>query len=308
MHRRLRPYAIGHLLFCALLAASPAAAQGNGKGNALGHNKRPSGSAATSSTAASGAADSSGSSFPSGLDGAGVRNFGSWLDDASVMTPGTGYASFAVGYWRMPGFTEVDVPSFDVGIALTRRVQVGASLPVYHAAEPGGPVARGLGDMYLSSKIQLREPAGGAHPRLGLAVIPVVEVLSTAPADGASRYKWGIPVAVELQRQGWRAYGSAGYFSRGSVFTSGAVEKSIADRVWLTGTISQSRSIKRDDLSEALGIPKVRTDISGGAAVPLSSTVVVFGMAGRTLSSTDPNRATLSLAGGLSVSFAAWQP
>ena len=305
MSRHARIAAAGALL-CVLFDSMPAAAQGNGRGNAFGQNKRPSGSS-TSSPAAGGSdvAAADGASSVS-LDGPGIRAFGSWLDDASIMSAGSGYASFAVSYWRLPGFTEVDVPALDVGIALTSRVQVGASVPVYHAREPGGPVARGVGDLQFSSKIQLRDPAAGKRHQIGLAITPMLEVLSTAPVPGSSRVFWALPASIELRRKGWRTYGSAGYFSRGAVFSSGAVEVSVSDRTWITGTVSQSRSVKRDDLSEALGLSPVRTDVTGGATVLVTDTLAVFGSLGRTLSRLDPNRADLFVVGGLSMNFAAW--
>jgi hypothetical protein len=287
------------LLLCAVLAPLPVSAQGNSHGNAFGHGNGGAGGVTTGPSAAGAPAVQP--------DGTGVRNFGSWLDDASVMPPGGGFMSCAVGYWRTPGFTELDAPSFDVGVGLTRRVQVGASVPVYHASEPGGPVARGVGDLYLSSKIQLRDPAGGKSRRVGLAVIPVVEILSVAPATGGGRVSWALPGSIEVQRNGWRAYGSAGYFSRGSLFASGAVEVSLTDRAWATGTISESRSNTRDDLSRALGFSKTRTDVSGGVTVAVSNTMAVFGTIGRTISQQDPNSARLFITGGLSMNFAAWQ-
>jgi hypothetical protein len=310
--RHVRAVAIGSVLLCALLAAAPAAAQGNGRGNAYGHNKRPSGNppasgATSSSSGGGGGADVSASSGSAiAPEGTGVRAFGAWLDDASVMAPGAGYVGFAVGYWRMPGFTEFDVPALDAGVGLTPRVQVSASVPFYHASATGQPVSRGVGDLQLSSKIQLRDPASGKGAPIGFALIPVVEISNVTAVEGASRVNWGLPVSVELRREKWRTYGSAGYFSRGAIFASGAVERQMSDRLWLTGTLSQSRSIKRDDLSEALGVPGVRTDVSGGATLVMSNTLAMFGSLGRTLSTQDPNRADLFVVGGLSINFIAW--
>src|SRR5688500_15873431 len=147
---RLIHFVIGCAL-CGLLA-QPAAAQG--RGNAFGHAKgsTSAGAAAPASSSGSPAADAAGSAPDTG-----VRNFGAWLDDASVLAPGGGFTSFSVGYWRLSSFSEVDAPSFDVAFGLTKRVQAGASVPVYHASVPGAPAVRGIGDLYLSSKIQLRE-------------------------------------------------------------------------------------------------------------------------------------------------------
>ena len=71
----------------------------------------------------------------------------------------------------------------------------------------GGP---GLGDLYLSSKIQLREPAAGTF---GFAVIPLVQVLSAEPII-AGRVSWALPVSIEYQGTGWRTYGSTGLLTR----------------------------------------------------------------------------------------------
>jgi hypothetical protein len=295
-----RRFGIGAATLCtSLVVAAPVLAQGNGHGNAFGHAK--------AASAAPAAASGSGAGVSTGADITGVRNFASWLDDASVVSPGSGVMSFSAGYWRMAGFSELDVPSFDVGVGLTRRIQAGASVPVYHAGATGGPVARGIGDLYLNSKIQLREPAGGARPRLGVALVPLVQMLSAEPAPGTSRYSWGLPVAIEMQRTGWRVYGSTGYFSRGSLFASAAIELPLADRAWFTGTVTQSHSTKKDTDADALGLPANRTDISGGAAWAIADSVALFGSLGRTLSRDSPTDTHLFVTGGVSVNFDAWK-
>lgn len=285
------------ILFAAsfsLLIASAVAAQGNG--HAYGHSKRGGGPSAAGKPEVQ----------KSGvLAGTGVRNFGSWLDDASVLPAGQGALTLSFGYWRTPAFREWDVPTTDAAVALAPRVQFGVSVPYYHAAAPGGPVARGIGDMYLSAKVQLRDPSATGQP-LGFAVTPVVEVLSTDPAPGESRYSWGLPVSVELQRNRWRTFGSAGYFSRGSLFASAALEVALTDRAYLSGTITQSHSIERDDLSRALGYTQTRTDVSGAVSTALNETLTVYGAVGRTISRRDPNSATLLISGGVSLNFAAW--
>ena len=281
-------------------------ASAQGKGNAFGHAKKPSATAATVTASAGGPVTESGA-VSTGADLTGTRHFASWLDDASIVEPGSGVMSFAAGYWRMAGFSELDVPSFDVGIGLTRRVQAGASVPVYHASATGGPVSRGLGDLYFNSKIQLRAPAAGPGGRIGVALVPLVQVLSASPGDGESRVSWGLPIALEMQREGWRVYGSTGYFSRGSLFASAAIELPLTERAWITGTLTQSRSLKADAGADALGLPQNRTDISGGAAWAIANTVALFGSLGRTLSRDNPTDTHLFVTGGLSVNFDAWR-
>ena len=227
---------------CLTASASWAEAQGNGHGNAYGkRNQGASGGAAAGAAAASAPSGSSPRQRPcrdSQLASASAT-FGAWLDDASVMAPGSGSLTLSVAYWRTPAYREFDVPVVDGGLGLSRRVQFGFSIPYYHANEPGGPIARGVGDLYFNTKIQLREPSS-THERLGVSVTPLLEILSFAPAPDRSRVSWALPANVEWQSDGWRAYGSAGYFSRGAVFGSGALEIALSDSAWFTGSISES--------------------------------------------------------------------
>jgi hypothetical protein len=271
--------------------ASPVAAKGNG--HAYGHAKRGGGPSAAAAPELQ---------LPGGT---GVRNFGSWLDDASIMPQGTGAMTVSFGYWRTPLFNEWDVPVADVSIGIAPRVQFGASMPYFHASEIGGPVARGFGDLYLSAKVQLRE-ASPTHHKLGFSVTPVLEILSTAPAADASRMSWALPISAEWQANRWRTFGSAGYFSRGSLFASGALELAMTSRAYLTGTLTQSHSVKRDDLSAALGYAQTRLDVNGAVSAALSDTLTAFGSVGRTLSKRDPNSATIMISAGVSISFHAW--
>ena len=281
---------------CIAASVAPVAAQGNGHGHghAYGSLKSSTGSPSTGAAA---------QVQPGGAGG--VRNFGSWLDDASVMTPGSGSLTVSFGWFRSPLFHEFDIPVADGGIGLTRRVQFGFSVPYYHVNEPGGPVARGLGDLYLSSKVQLREPSP-RHHGLGFAVVPIVEVLSGQP-EGGSRFNWAVPVAVELQRGNWRAFGSTGYFSQGSVFASGALEVSAARRLSVTATLTQSHSTIADDPAATLALSRTRTDVSGGATYMVTSGLAAFATIGRTISQQDANAASVVVSGGVSFNFDAWR-
>ena len=274
------------------ITATPAIAQGNG--HAYGHSKRGGGPSAAAAPELQ---------LPSGT---GVRNFGSWLDDASMIPAGAGALTLSFGYWRTPSFSEWDMPVADASIGMTRRIQFGASVPYFHAAETGGPVARGFGDLYLSAKIQLREPSLSRRT-VGFSITPVLEVLSSAPGPDQSRASWALPASAEWQAKGWRAFGSAGYFSRGSLFASGAVEVALTERAFLTGTITQSRSLNRDDLSEALGYSQTRRDVNGALSAALNDTVTTFVTVGRTISARDPNSATVMVSAGASLSFQAWR-
>ena len=263
---------------------APAAAQGNGHGNAYGHYK---GTVTSAGSAAHGSA----------VAGTGVRNFGSWLDDATVLDAGQGFVSFGVGVWKTPVYREIDVPAVDGGLALNDRVQLGMSLPYALTNEPGGPTARGFGDVYLDAKIQLRAPS---ESRTGFALIPMVEVLSVEPPSGGGRAHFALPVSVERQGSGWRVMGTGGFFSRGVVFGAGALEVALGGRSWLTGALSHSYSTRQDDLSAALGLRRARTDVSGGLAVAVAPAVSVYGSLGRSISARDSNSASLIASAGVS--------
>jgi hypothetical protein len=279
------------LLLLAVFSA-PAAAQGNGRGHAYGLANRN-----VSTSAPSGGAAAAGDSS---IPGTGFRNFGSWLDDATVMEDGGGFVSLALSYWRAPSFREIDFPVIDGGLSLNRRVQFGLSAPYYYAAAPGAPAVRGLGDVYMNVKVQLKDPS---QHRAGVAVSPVLEVLSAPLPGDSGRVHWGLPVSVEVRRNGWRTYGTAGYFSRGALFASGAVEVPVSPRAWVTAAISQSHSMKSDDLSFALGLSKNRTDVSGGLAFSLRPAVVLFGSIGRTISRQDASATSVMFTTGLSMSL-----
>jgi hypothetical protein len=283
-------------LIIACLGASvvPVAAQGNGHGHAYGQLK------STAPTPSSGGA----SQVQPAVAG-GVRNFGSWLDDASIMTPGSGSLTMSMAWFRSPAYHEFDAPIGDGGIGLTSRVQFGFSVPYYHVSAPGGPVIRGIGDLYLTSKVQLREP-NAQHGGFGVALVPIITVLSGEADIERRRVSWAAPVALELQREGWRVFGTAGYFSQGSIFASGAVEISASERLTITGTLTQSHSTIDDPPGTTLILNRTRTDIGGGAAWMLRPGAACFASIGRTISQQDANAASLVLSGGLSFSFDAW--
>jgi hypothetical protein len=131
----------------------------------------------------------------------------------------------------------------------------------------------------------------------------MLEVLDAAPLTGGSRVNWALPANIEFRREGWRAFGSGGYFSRGALFASGAVEAALSDRAWVMASLSQSYSTKADALTAALALPRGQTDLTGGLTVALSPMMAVYGTVGHTISNREMNAGTLNLAGGVSFNF-----
>ena len=296
MRRRTLPSAIGLFLFVGL--ALPGLAEAQGKGRP----KAPRGSSPTTTTPTSPSASSS--ATPTSTTSAAVpistyRQFGAWLDDASAAGPGEGYTSIGVGHWRMLGSTQTNLPMLGVGVGVTDRMQVGASVPFYRASYEGGS-ASGMDDLYLSAKYTLVDPTLTLS-EFGLAISPTMEVLSAGSPDG--RVHFAVPVSVELRRQPFRIYGSAGLFTRGSFFSGAALEWSAPGGMALTGSLTQSYSLKDDAVLDSMGIGRQRTDVSFGVAFPLGTMAATFVNVGRSLTSVEEGGTSLALSGGISFRF-----
>jgi hypothetical protein len=272
-----------------VFVAASAAAQGNS--GAHGH--------AQEGGATAGAA---GGASPLPGSGQSSRTFGVWLDDASVAAPGGGWATLSTGYYRTDLFHEFDFPVADAGVGISKGIQGGFSVPVYNVDPIGGTPAHGVGDVYLHGKVQLRDPVSSANG-VGYAIVPIVQV-SRNPLPGTSKVNWALPVSVEMRRPGWRWYGSGGYFSRGSLFGSAAIERSVTRRLSVNGTFSDSFATKTAP-GEPATLPRSRADIGGGASYAIRPYWIVFGAIGRTISAHEPTSTNLAITGGVSLNLAA---
>ena len=289
MTRRVFPPAIGLLVAFGLLIPSAAHAQGNG---------RPKGPKSGSSTPTPTITVSA--SEPVATPVSSFRQFGSWLDDASSSYRGENYASLGVGYWRLADSSQINAPMLGMGWAVTDRMQFSASVPFYHTSY-AGTTSSGLDDLYFGAKYTLIDPTLTLS-EFGLAINPVVEVLSADPGDG--RVHFALPVNVELRRQPFRIYGSAGYFTRGSVFAGGALEWT-GSRMIVTGSLTQSYSIKDDLVLDGMGIGRQNVNVSGAVAVPVTGRMAAFVNVGRTLTPIEEGGTKLALSGGVSIRFSA---
>lgn len=270
--------------------AAPAAAQGKGRGLGRGKNNPPT------------------SQPPGGPDappipGTGVRHFGAWLDDATLLPPWKGWMSFGVGYWKSSFGHQWDAPSIDAGMGITKRLQVAVFAPVSRVEYTDGSEVKGLGDTYIATKIGLIAPGENDRP-WGVAVIPVLEILSSGSIqEGDHRVNWGLPVTFEWRFSKARFYGTGGYFSRGAVFGAGALEVPITSKVMVTGSLSHSRSLEEDLLADALELSRSRWDLTGTALYLLNPGVTVYASVGRTISHFDENASSLAITAGASGGF-----
>jgi hypothetical protein len=212
-----------------------------------------------------------------------------WMDDASLMAPGTVWLGVSMVQWHGGGASEVVVPVFDGSIGLTPRVQLGASVP---------RVAGGIGTTFFSAKIGVvNNEARG----LKLALGPTLEILNQAamlagPA-GQARTQWGLPVSVEIDREAGTIYGSSGYFSPGVWYAGAGIGRSVSDRVGVSMSFSHAWT------SQATTTPGPRrNDLSGGASFNVTPNIALFGSLGRTMATAAENGAGTTISVGLSVS------
>jgi hypothetical protein len=270
------------------------AAQGNGRGGAPW---TPPGLAKKAANTAPNISPTPVDSTPT-ASGARPQSFGFWLDTAYVNAPGETWMWVSTAYWRSRSLREIDAPAIGVNIGVAPRTQVGVSLPYYHLTDQFGFTSHGLGASYATLKVALVQDR-----RVNVSVSPTLEILNwDSPQVG--RVNAVLPINLQTFVGSARVYGSTGYFTRGSMFGSGAAEWSPNNRVTLTTTLAHSYSVVSDPISDRLGISKHRTDASGGMYVTLRPSLVFFASAGRTLSPVTNTSGRLSVTGGLTINVA----
>ena len=234
------------------------------------------------------APDTNGGSSAGGevVPGPSVRSFGVWLDDASVLGPREAWLTISMQQWASPVLRGFDVPISDVTVGVVPRLHAFASVPFTQYAHAGAPLEGQVGDAYFGAKYVVREPDDG---RLGFAVTPAVEILSTAAIvdTGLSRVNLVLPLSAEWRLPGTRVYGSTGYFTRGAYFAAGAVERTVTGRCLVTGALTYSRATSAPETSETWGLSHQRMDGSGSVAWIVTDRLVLFGGLSRTLSHMD---------------------
>jgi hypothetical protein len=234
-----------------------------------------------------------------------VRTLLSWLDDAEVIEPGGAEVSIAASRWSSDSGHETDMPSLFAAVGVASRVQLAAAALHYSSAFADGFESSGRGDVYLISKIAVVSPR--EHPG-GIAISPLVEVLSdlslASQNAGASRVSWGVPISLQYTTVKVQVLGSAGYFSRGSVFAGAGVEAFVAPRVIAAASLLYSHATTTTALSEEYGLKRNRVDLTGGIDVLVSPVVTVFATFGRTIAGTDSSSTTAIGTVGMSLRLA----
>jgi hypothetical protein len=221
-----------------------------------------------------------------------------WLDDASLLAPGSMSVTTSIMRWSGTDLNEVNFPIIEASVGLTPRFQIGASVPhIVGSADGTGPVG-GVGTSYFSGKIALLTGGSGVK----LAVSPVLEVLGKGAVQalppGQGRTQFGLPVSVELAPGPAHVFASTGFFSRGVWFAGGGVSVQTSPKVGVS--LSFTRSWANNGTT---GVSRDRRDLSGGASYFVKPAIAVYGALGRTVATTDDNGAGTTISGGVSFLF-----
>ena len=278
------------IAIAALAVAAPAAAQGK-SGSAPGQSKKGT-SAPPSSSSLPGATTNVASSASPISTATGASPL-SWLDDASLLEPGSVILTVSALRWSGSGLSEVNFPIVDMAFGLAKRVQFSATVPRVVNGPEGSGVVGGLGTSYFSTKIALI-----SGPDLKLAVSPLVEVLGSGAVqslpEGASRYQLGVPVSVEATAGVARLFAATGFFTRGAWFAGGGVGFPLTSK--MGASVSVTRSWADSDVD---GLQRNRNEVSGGVAYFLTEKVAVYGSMGHTIATSIENGAGMSVGGGI---------
>ena len=228
------------------------------------------------------------------LPGTGGASPLAWVDDASLLAPGTMSLTISAMRWSGADLSEIDAPIVDASVGLTKRVQIGASVPrVVGSADGTGPIG-GIGTSYISTKIALLT----GESDVKLAVSPMVEILGEgavqALAPGASRMQIGLPVSIEVAQGPARMFAATGVFSRGAWFAGGGAGVQASPRLGLS--MSFTRAWAKTDVT---GVNRDRRELSGGVSYFVKPQIGVYGSIGRTIATTDDNGAGTSVSGGV---------
>lgn len=278
------------MVLLAFAIAVPVYAQGRGGGNGGNGNSNGHGNGHVSSPPSSIA-------IPSQTIGPASAALPiAWLDDASLLPEGTMAITLSALKWSGADLGEVDFPIVNAALGVTRRFQIGASVPHVIAGADGTGAVGGVGTSYVSGKVALLPDKAAVK----LAVSPTVQILGDGAtqvlAPGANRAQFGLPVSLEVAQGPGRVFASTGFFSSGSWFVGGGAAYQATPKVGLSASFT--RAWASNDLT---GILRDRREFSGSLSYILRPRIGVYGLLGHTVATTDDNGAGTTIGGGITV-------
>jgi hypothetical protein len=285
-----------------VFAAAPVEAQRRPKGVPPGLAKQQAPRPSESATAAPGGSPSAPIVDGGAATSTRLRSFGSWLDDASTLSPGEAWLTLYAQRWASPSFDGADLPVADISVGIVDRVHVFATIPITRYGYPGSERVREVGDVYVGTKLGLRGADAGG---IGLSVTPALEIAGSDSMieSGMPRVSLVVPVNIEMRHTGGRVYASGGFFTRGAWFLGGALERQLSSSFVAAGALSFMGSTANREVSEAWGLHHQRLDASGSLAWIASPSMVLFAGVGRTISAMDldSTRYAFSVGGSLNI-------
>jgi hypothetical protein len=256
---------------------------------AAGPSTSPSATSATTTTAKTPSSDR----LPHGSLGTSAGTPFAWVDDASLLGPGSAALTLSAVGWQGTGAHEIEAPVVGAAVGVVPWLQLSVHAPYVVGDQRGNGLASGWGTTYLSGKIGVLQ-----GDSLKFSVAPTLQVLdpSVLTSTAIGRAQWGVPVSAEVDRGPARVFASAGYFSGGIGFAGGGVSADVSPRVMVSGSLSHAWT------GATTTAPAVtRTDLSGGAALALTSHIGFFGSVSQTVSTTDASGAGTTVVAGVSI-------
>ena len=220
-----------------------------------------------------------------------------WIDDANLMPSGAMSIDLSTSRWQGDGLGETTLPVVNFAVGLTDRLQFAVSVPRVVGDEASG-VAGGIGTTFVSGKYLAYVNDRGVK----VAIAPTLELLGTnvltSLGPEEKRAQLGLPVSLELDSGGRRAYFSSGWFSRGVWFAGAGLGLQVRPRVGVSASFSRSWTSAPAD--SPLLESRDKAEFSGGVGVALAPHVSVFASAAHTVATSAENGAGATVTVGMS--------
>jgi len=222
-----------------------------------------------------------------------------WIDDANLMPSGAMSIDVSMSRWMGDGISETTLPVVNFAVGLTERFQFAVSVPRVVADEASG-VAGGIGTTFVSGKYLAYVNDRGVK----VAVAPTLELLGTnvltSLGPDEKRAQFGLPVSLELDSGGRRAYFSSGWFSRGVWFAGAGLGLQLRPRVGVSAAFSRSWTSAPADPALALTESRDKAEFSGGVGIAVAPHVSVFAAVAHTIATSAENGAGATVSAGMS--------
>jgi hypothetical protein len=228
------------------------------------------------------------------------------IDDAYVPDPGTFSIGMDFGYSNVGVGDDFSFPGGSVSLGLTNRVAFVGSAGYVRSRYEDIRV-NGAGDAYAGLKFRITEESGGVP---GIAVKPMMEVLGEPSIHNnplaPDRVNAVFPVAVEKSFEQFRTYYTTGYYTRGIVFHTLALEMNRWSFLTPYAIIWHGRLTKDTDFVSELQLNVSRSDVLFGVGFPIKPGWSAYGNVSRTIGRTDPNSSDYQISSGFQISTKLW--